>query len=32
MTITKAAITERLTDELGLNKQEGKEFIESFFY
>jgi len=31
MTLTKAALTERLTDELGLNKREGKEVVESFF-
>ncbi|MFK5915730.1 MAG: integration host factor subunit alpha [Woeseiaceae bacterium] len=31
MTLTKAALTEHLTDELGLNKREGKEVVESFF-
>jgi len=31
MTLTKALLTEHLSDELGLNKREGKEFVESFF-
>ncbi len=31
MTLTKAILTERLTDEIGLNKREGKEVVESFF-
>jgi len=31
MTLTKAALTEHLTDELGLNKRESKEVVESFF-
>ncbi len=31
MTLTKAILTERLTDEIGLNRREGKEVVESFF-
>jgi len=31
MTLTKAILTENLTNELGLNKRESKEFVESFF-
>lgn len=32
MAVTKAILIEKLTDELGLNKQESKDFIDSFFY
>jgi integration host factor subunit alpha len=31
MALTKAVMAERLCDELGLNKREAKEFIETFF-
>ncbi|NOY61869.1 MAG: integration host factor subunit alpha [Gammaproteobacteria bacterium] len=31
MTLTKADITERLFEELGLNKREAKEIVEMFF-
>lgn len=31
MALTKAIMAERLCDELGLNKREAKEFIETFF-
>ncbi len=31
MALTKAVIAEQLCDELGLNKRESKELIESFF-
>ena len=31
MALTKADIAERLFDELGLNKREAKEFVESFY-
>lgn len=31
MAITKADLAETLFDELGLNKREAKEFVESFF-
>ncbi len=31
MALTKAAMAERLFDELGLNKREAKEMVEAFF-
>ena len=31
MTLTKAMMAEKLTDEIGLNKRESKEFLDSFF-
>ena len=31
MTLTKAAMTEMLFEELGLNKSESKEMVEGFF-
>ena len=31
MALTKADMAERLFDELGLNKREAKEFVESFY-
>ncbi|MCU7800215.1 MAG: integration host factor subunit alpha [gamma proteobacterium symbiont of Lucinoma myriamae] len=31
MALTKADLAEKLYDEIGLNKRESKEFIESFF-
>jgi len=31
MALTKAVMAERLCDELGLNKREAKEFIETFY-
>mgnify|MGYP002635526126 CR=1 FL=1 len=31
MALTKAVMADRLCDELGLNKREAKEFIETFF-
>ncbi|MBF0265880.1 MAG: integration host factor subunit alpha [Gammaproteobacteria bacterium] len=31
MALTKAMMAERLCDELGLNKREAKEFVETFF-
>ena len=31
MTLTKAEMAERLFDEVGLNKREAKEFVDSFF-
>jgi len=31
MALTKAAMAEKLFNELGLNKREAKEFVESFF-
>ena len=31
MTLTKAAMTERLFEEVGLNKREAKEFVEAYF-
>ena len=31
MSLTKADLAEKLYDEIGLNKRESKEFIESFF-
>ena len=31
MTLTKAIMAEKLTDEVGLNKRESKEFLDSFF-
>jgi len=31
MTLTKAILTEHLSDELGINKREGKKFVEFFF-
>lgn len=31
MALTKAEMAERLFDEVGLNKREGKEFVDAFF-
>jgi len=31
MSITKAALADKLTNELGLNNRESKEFVESYF-
>jgi integration host factor subunit alpha len=31
MTVTKASLSEKLYSELGFNKQESKEFVDSFF-
>lgn len=31
MTLTKAILAEKLSDEIGLNKRESKEVVESFF-
>ena len=31
MSLTKADIADRLFDEVGLNKREAKEFVDSFF-
>ncbi len=31
MTLTKAEMTERLFEELGMNRREAKEFVEQFF-
>ena len=31
MALTKADLAEKLYDEIGLNKRESKEFVESFF-
>jgi len=31
MALTKAILAQKLTDEIGLNKRESKEFIEVFF-
>jgi len=31
MSLTKADLSEKLYDEIGLNKRESKEFVESFF-
>jgi len=31
MALTKAILAQKLTDEIGLNKRESKEFVEAFF-
>ncbi len=31
MALTKAELSDRLSDEIGLNKREAKEFVEAFF-